>query len=157
MSKSAIFTKARLSEGVRQSVVLALCCFALSKITPLGDIRPFGIALFAVRFVTPKGMLLPALGVFLGSFGVLQDLLGTGIAVCVLYLCGLWGGERFRRVEVRMACLVIAVFLGGFIPWATGGFVLYDLVVLLFSALSAGFSALAFSKIHFKFGCGDGH
>lgn len=154
MSKSAIFTKARLSEGVRQSVVLALCCFALSKITPLGDIRPFGIALFAVRFVTPKGMLLPALGVFLGSFGVRQDLLGTGIAVCVLYLCGLWGGERFRRVEVRMACLVIAVFLGGFIPWATGGFVLYDLVVLLFSALSAGFSALAFSKIHFK-GKGD--
>lgn len=150
MSKSAVSNMTRLSEGLRHSLVLAVCCFALSRITPLGDIRPFGIALFAVRFVSPSGMLLPALGVFLGSFGSRYDLLGTGIAVCVLFLCGIWGGERFRRVEVRMVCLAIAVFLGGFIPWATGGFVLYDLAVLLFSALSAGFSALAFSKIRLK-------
>lgn len=154
MPEPTITTRTHKTEGLRRSLLLALCCFALSRITPIGDIRPFGLALFAVRFVSPSGMLLPALGVFLGSLGSRYELFGTGITVCVLFLCGLWGGERFRRVETRILCLVIAVFLGGFVRWATAGFLLYDLVLLLFSSAAAGISALAFSKIRLKGGAG---
>ena len=147
MSKTVTKVTSYISQNTRRSLLLTAACFALSRVSPAGDIHPFGVALFAVQFYTPSGMLLPALGVLFGSLGSGNAMLSSGIALCVLLLCGLWGGERFQRVETRLGCLMIAVFLGGFIPWANRGFVLYDLAVLLFSVFGAGLSGLAFTAL----------